>query len=531
MKWNFWEKPKPTVIPPKPKPFHAGGIPHYSWQNKKNDYTDSQVAGHVPFMSLIPYDYSTKSVPTNDHDINVLNAAMQLPTFKQPRMYVNPMQDIDYRAIQAVMKSTFGGPLLTALTKFLVGTGFRPELELVKPSTDADKNKQIIEEHGYVLEALQEIDRNIDDNEEGFLENSLIDSVTQAVSATNMFNRSALIFEYDRPVEVMGKKYREIPSSLTYAHPSELGIIETTASGQLKAVARTTEHGFIKTTDMIYLWNPVVSAPYRDAKWYGGSMVLPMLDALRTIRRLVGVDLPAMAETSWAGLYFLMVKPQGQTESVKIQEYQQILDNLHRGTVNVLMEDPVDTRLDNVQFDPKIKEFMEMSEHLIKYCIASLGLPNSMFFDEASSNRSTLLGKIQLATSTVIEPTRQVIARQINQQWYMRWFRLLFKDDKAWGVVRPKCTFDDLHIDQWFDKISAVNEIDARHQLLDKAYGELAGIPDYSNRIDPKEETIAGGSANNSGAEFEKKLGDSGSGDPMKRTGSQGSGDSEKRRS
>ena len=321
MKWNFWHKPKPTIIiPPKPKPTHFGGTPHFSWQNKKNDYSEQEVAGHVPFMSLIPYDYTTKTVPHNLQDIRTLNAAMQQPNFKQPRMYVNPMQDIDYRAIQAVMKSTFGGPLMTALTKFLVGTGFRPELELVKPSTDADKNKQVIEEHSYVLEALQEIDRNIDDNEEGLVENSLIDSVTQAVSATNMFNRSALMFEYDRPVEVMGKKYREIPSSLSYAHPSELGIIETTASGQLKAVARTTEMGFVQSKDMIYLWNPVVSAPYRDAKWYGGSMVLPMLDALRTLRRIIGVDLPAMAETSWAGLYFLLIKPQGQTESVKREE-------------------------------------------------------------------------------------------------------------------------------------------------------------------------------------------------------------------
>ena len=211
--------------------------------------------------------------------------------------------------------------------------------------------------------------------------------------------------------------------------------------------------------------------------------------------------------------------------------YEQIRDSLHRGTVNFLMEDPDDVSVNDVHFDPKIKEFMELNDFLIKYCIASIGLPNSMFFDEASSNRSTLLGKIQLATSTVIEPTRQVLARQLNQQWYMRWFRLLFKDDKAWGVVRPKMTFDDLHIDQWFDKISAVNEIDARHQLLDKPYGELAGIPDYPNRIDPDEETVAGGSSNAGGAEFEKRKGDRGATDPFSRKGSEGVGDREKLRS
>ena len=53
-----------------------------------------------------------------------------------------------------------------------------------------------------------------------------------------------------------------------------------------------------------------------------------------------------------------------------------------------------------------------------------------------------------------------------------------------------------MHIDQWYDKVAAVNEIDARHALTDKAYGELVGIDDYENKIDPDAETIQGGSSN-----------------------------------
>ena len=57
--------------------------------------------------------------------------------------------------------------------------------------------------------------------------------------------------------------------------------------------------------------------------------------------------------------------------------------------------------------------------------------------------------------------------------------------------------WDDLHIETWFDKIESVNELDARHQLTDEAYGELTGIENYVNKIDKDAETTPGGSGGN----------------------------------
>ncbi|MCE2505905.1 MAG: hypothetical protein J4F36_05455 [Nitrosopumilaceae archaeon] len=43
--------------------------------------------------------------------------------------------------------------------------------------------------------------------------------------------------------------------------------------------------------------------------------------------------------------------------------------------------------------------------------------------------------------------------------------------------------WDDLHIEEWFDNIEAVNELDSRKQLTDDAYGELTGIENYPNKV------------------------------------------------
>ena len=225
---------------------------------------------------------------------------------------------------------------------------------------------------------------------------------------------------------------------------------------------------------------------------------LPMLDATRVIRKIIGVDFPAMAEATWAGMFILAVKPQGQTADQKRAEYKGVASNLVRGGPNILMEDPDNLSFNSVDFSPKITEFKDLTDFLIRYCVATLGLPQTMFFDESTSNRSTMIGKIQLAISTVINPVREQFGRQICSQWYQRWFELLYKDKpELLKIFRIKMVWDDLHIETWFDKIEAVNELDARHQLTDEAYGELTGIENYVNKIDKDAETTPGGSGGN----------------------------------
>ena len=103
----------------------------------------------------------------------------------------------------------------------------------------------------------------------------------------------------------------------------------------------------ISKKESIYLWNPLVSSKTRNSKFYGDSMMLPMLDSLRVIRKNIGVNFLAMAETAWAGRGVLSIAPQGQTEQEKIDEYTQITKNLSvPATTHLLLEDPEDTRFD-----------------------------------------------------------------------------------------------------------------------------------------------------------------------------------------
>ena len=77
-----------------------------------------------------------------------------------PHYFINPMQDLDYIVIEAILKNTFVGALMNAFTKFIVGTGFRPELELINPDKENDENNiNEINNNQEIINDLMEIDR------------------------------------------------------------------------------------------------------------------------------------------------------------------------------------------------------------------------------------------------------------------------------------------------------------------------------------------------------------------------------------
>ena len=492
----------------KTKISHASGpIPNnarkiqQSFLNPDAEYNENIISNWIPHMAVSVVDENSGR-PLSASEANDRRLASSQKTNWIPNFFVNPMQDLDYMVIEALTRFTFIGPLMDALLKFLMGTGFRPELDLINPNKDAEKNEKEIQNNQDIIETLMQIDTQLNMDNELDLDTSFTDKIAALISVTNIFNRGALMFGYDKPIEVEGKSFKQIPSSLKFAHPRDLGIINVAPdTWRLRSVQWRNAYNMIPTKDMIYLWNPLISAKTRNSWWYGDSMIMPMLDASRVIRKNIGVNFPAMAETAWAGSYILAVRPQGTTLSEKQKEYGQIVGNMVTGAGNVLLEDPNDVAFHNVDFNPKVNEFKELTEVLIRYSVASTGLPHSMFYDESQSNRSTMLGKIQLATSTVINPMRQWISREISNQWYQRWFRLLAKN----GVIKEemlkkfkiKMVFNDLRIEEWFDKVEAVNEVDSRKELSDESYGELIGIENYKNKVVPDAQTTPGGSGKN----------------------------------
>ena len=469
---------------------HARRLPH-SYLGNDPQYDDETIHNYVPHMGLSVVDDQSGAPLT----------AAEISTRRQhnrwlPNYFVNPMQDLDYMVIEAMTRQTFIGPLSDALVKFIVGTGFKPELELINPSGDEDKDEKLREDNQDVIDALLQIDKQLEEDADYDLDVSFTDKITALVSGTVNYNRAALMFNYDTPVELDGKSYKNIPSGMSFAHPRDLGIIEVAPGTQrLKSVQWRNAFYQVPTKDMIYLWNPIISAKTRNSWFYGDSMILPMLDASRVIRKMIGVNFPAMAEATWAGMFFLTVRPQGQSLEEKKREYGQVASNMVAGGPNILMEDPKDISFNTVDYNPKVAEFKDLTEFLLRYSVATLGLPQSMFYDESQSNRATMIGKILLAKDTVIEPMRNWIGRGISSQWYQRWFREIYRKSKPdlYKQFRIKLVFNDINIEEWFDKIEATMELDSRKALTDEAFGELAGIKNYANKVEENSEVTPGG--------------------------------------
>lgn len=476
----------------------------YVADNPEALYPDDVVYNWQPHMSLSVYDAQHRRALTAAE----ISERRQLKWV--PHYFVNPMQDLDYLTIEALARFTIIGPIMEALAKFEFGNGFKPQLELINPSNDKDSDKKEIEAHQDIIDDLLAIDNQLSMPDTGEtsagIDVSFQDKIFSLINCTNIFNRSALIFDYNRPLEIRGKKYADIPDSVKFAHARDLGIIDVDpGSWRLKAVQWRNAFYMIPAKDMIYLWNPQISSKTRGSWLYGESMVSPMLDAARTIRKNIGVNFPAMAEVGYAGAPVIFVKPQGQTVADKEKEYGDLLSKYVRGAPNVFLKDPLETRVDNIDFNPRVNEFKDLTEALIKYCVACQQIPHSLFYDEDSSNRATMIGKIQLAIAVTVNPLRSVMGRMIANQWYQRWFTLLCRQRGQTDLLkkfRVNMVFSDLHIEEWFDKIEAVNNLDSRKQLTDEAYGELAGIEQYKNKVEADALVTPGGSGGGKSFKF-----------------------------
>jgi len=459
------------------------------------DYDEDVINHWQPYMHLVVNDEKT-GVPLSAAEITYRRNTKQRWF---PRIFSNPAQSLDYITYQAHSRSTIGGSLLISMVKFLVGRGFKPELELINPGEDSVENQEEIDSHQDIIRDLIQIENQLTYDKDGYLDISYQDKIAAQILNTITFNRSALLCRYDEPVTIDGKHYGNIPSSMQNAQAREIGMIQTNPfTARLERFQWNNSGGFVDIGDSVYLWNSLVSANTFNAWWYGDSHMTPMIDALRVIRTNIGVNFTAMGENAYSGLGILSIKPEGSTATQKEAEYNGISQRFVPATTNILLKDPKYTRFDAVNYEPAVDQFINMNESLVKYCAATLGMPHAMFYDESASNRATMIGKIQLAIATTINPMREWISRSISPQTYDKWFRIMnYKDEKLLKKFRVIMKFDDLNIAEWFDKVEAVNEIDSRKQLSDEAYGKLMGLINYSGMVETDAETIPGGGGKN----------------------------------
>ena len=468
----------------------AGSIPEpkkFEWDPAIDPEFD--VFNHVPEQGVKPLH------PKTFQALNAKQVKNMINRNQLPHLYANPMQHTDYKVYEALLKHTFIGALADAFIKYLIGTGFKPELEVINPDKEDKKNQELIEKNQQVITDLKEIDRRLESNDEGHLDTSWKQKISALVMSTLMYNRGALLWQYEKPVEINGKTYSKIPTNAVFAHAQDLGIIETDPdSRRMKGVQYRYGSGMVSTEHMIYLWNPLTSSKVHNSWHYGTSILSPMISASKLIRQILSDDFPAMARTTWAGLYLLVAKPDGNTKESKQAEWNALTQSLKPGKPGVLIKDPEEVNSFDIKFEPKIQEFQGLFESMIKLCISIMGLPQVGFYDEAAANRATMVGKIQLTMRTTIEPFREWIGEAICKQHYQRWFEIMYADDKKLlEQVKIKMSFDDLHISEWYDSIEAILQLDGRKQLKDAEFGELIGLDNYLNIVDSDAETQPGG--------------------------------------
>lgn len=412
-----------------------------------------------------------------------------------PQYFQNPMQSYDYIVYESLVKNTLLGPVMRTLMKFIMGTGFRPELELKIPSGCDDEDKKTIEDNEEIISRLLQVDRAV--TERGATDGidiSFKTKMTNMIQNMLIFNRSCAVFVYDEkdPIKIDGTEFPKLPVNLVDFHPRDMGLVKISPdSHKMVALQINQISGFVSTDEMIYLWNSDYGAPIWNSKYYGGSMMMPMIDAARMIRQQISSIMPAISENMASGLYHIFVEPQGGTDVQKETEYKSITEATDMGTSNVFMISPDRVLYENVNFDPKIGELIEMFNMLVKYILALANVPQIGFYDEAAANHATAVEKIQLTISTVINPMREWIGGEIAMQWYNRIFKVLYaSDEKLLDKFNIKVSFEDLQVETLKERAEGLEILEARAPLDNQKAEEILQVDGYAAAIDTEKEPV-----------------------------------------
>jgi hypothetical protein len=407
-----------------------------------------------------------------------------------PLYYTNPMQSYDYLVYESLYKNTIIGPVMNQLVKFIMGTGFKPELELRNPTGDTKADKKLIEANQEIVNKLMFVDRCITEktDEEGS-DLPFPMKIQNLILNTLVYNRACAVKIYDEqnPIVIDETPYPNIPVGYVDFHPRDIGIVRVSPeTNKMESVQIQQITGFQKMDEMIYFWNADFGGPVYLSKYYGASMLMPMIEPARLIRNQVASILPAVAENMAGGLYHIFVQPQGGTKQQKASEYQSITQAAQFGTANVFMIDPDRVKYQNVNFDPKIGELITLFESMVRYIVASAKLPQIGFYDESAANHATAVERIQLAISIAINPMRESFGGELARQHYMPIFRELYKDDEEkLELFRIKVEWDDLQVETLTERAEALETLEnAGVHLDDEKKEEMLQIDGLTEHLE-----------------------------------------------
>ncbi|KKN75418.1 hypothetical protein LCGC14_0380390 [marine sediment metagenome] len=476
-----------------------------------------------------------------------------------PKFFINPLQALDYIVLQDIYMHTICGSVIDVLTSFTMGRGIRPILKLNKedaveikkvdlpipktPPTETiqkddsqtkppeskgpeskegviqekpgqrDETKQeaivrVLDENKELLDPIIAIDESFSDPEGSnpMLDEDFNSKIEAMVRNHWIYGRCMMTYEYftDNVFEFENTKYPNIPNVLKVMHPRDMGFVQIEQSTlQLRGIQLMFATAMIESPDMLYLEHSANSAIY-NGKFYGYSKMQRMIGHGRSLRKLIDRDFPNVSTIGYAG--FSVIAFKGDEKGMGSQEEEDqntaFVNSLTIGSPNaVTLKDPEhDMKVHDVNTDAKIKEMIEMAHYHAEASAKSAEVPTTLVSKEKDPNRDTLLGILRLFMENVIKRHRIKIGKQIAQQWYMKNFRIIYgKKPEVLKQFHIEAEFDDFKLESWADLVASVKELMTIKPLKADAIGELLGLQNFENMIDPEgspmdnEMTIDGG--------------------------------------
>ena len=464
--------------------------PNQYHQGIFSQYPHDVIKNHVPQYNVVPYSNGVKPKPLSAAQINSFRNRAKKNNAFFPKFFMNPYQDLDYIVLQDIYANTIAGRIIDRNIEMIFGRGIRPVLKLRQPSGNKEKDQKEIESNQKIIDDLLQVDEVLsdpDDSIDPFLDSDANTKFLALVKNAFVFGRSMIIKGFNKPVKLPdGRVFTEIPDTLKVIHPRDMGIVEIDqASWKLKSVGIRFTAQQIIPQQMIYLEhgsnNPVFNALH-----YGYSAMQSMIGASRSLRQMIEIDFPTITKHLWAGIGFGLTAPEGTTPADKERELNEILSKIRAGRMNWLMLDPEKTNIQFQDFNPKINELVQLADFLIRYNIAQTGMPQAIFAQEKDSNRSTLIGKIRLFMDTVVKNQQKWICQQLAKQWYMPNFKAIYgKDSKIFKKFKVDCEFEPNKFEAFDDAADAVIKINKEFPLKAESAGELLGLDEFENMLDP----------------------------------------------
>ena len=447
----------PVVQPKRQRPSHAGGPIN-------RQYAED----HIAKFEIMPVDADTGKP---------LLAAAAAKSRVHQRYFTNPQTTLDAIAMESLLGATLLGPISNALIRFLVGDGLKIEIKLLNPQDmTAEEQQAEIKKYQHVLDRITSVTDQITANND----TSWTDKITQLVAQVVQYGRGALLYDS-----------AQNPRQVKLIQGREMGITEVSEDGaNFESVQIQWLNNQVSKDDLLYLVDPVHTSSVYASGVYGLPLIRSAIPDARALLK-VPEAMSEMMVNAYAGAYVLAVRPQGQTMESKASEYQGLIQHMKPASSIVLMESKEDLEHFDLNWAAEFDGVEKTGEYLKRSLIQHCGLPLALITE--SSNRASLIGKIQLVQRTTIIPIRMRLCRQINRQFYARHLALLFPD--LVEKIAVEMSFNEMPVASWLDLVQSALALDSRAELTSDAMGSLIGLPSYGSLLSDNAVVVPGGNS------------------------------------